>query len=115
MTNQEDIKDLHAKLKRDLCEYIDSDINESQFDEVKKRVEFIIKPKGVKDAVNMQCFLDVMEKKDALEVGKYDTLKKIFLEFDARIVRDVIEPAEENIKRVLNLKLTKQNNGMPKS
>jgi hypothetical protein len=33
--------------------------------------------------------------------GKYDKLKQILLEFDHNLVRDVVEPIEEEIKLIL--------------
>lgn len=115
MKKQDDPKDLHAKLKADLCDYIDHDIKKSEFDKVKNRVKHRMTPKDFKDAVDMQCLLDILEKKNILKVGKYDSLIQIFEEFDVRIVENVIQPAKENIKRILDMKHTIHKNGKLKS
>ncbi|CAG2219947.1 unnamed protein product [Mytilus edulis] len=110
MKKQDDPKDLHAKLKGELCEHINHDIEKSEFDKVKNRVKHHLTPKDFKDAVDMQCLLDILEKKNHLKVGKYDILIIMFKDFDVRIVENVIQPAEENIKRILDIKHTTHNN-----
>ncbi|XP_063404476.1 uncharacterized protein LOC134687944 [Mytilus trossulus] len=52
----------------------------------------------------MQCLLDILEKKNILKVGKYDILIQIFEDSDVRIVENVIQPAQESIKRILDMK-----------
>ncbi|XP_071133731.1 interferon-induced helicase C domain-containing protein 1-like [Mytilus edulis] len=106
MKKQDDPKDLHAKLKGELCEHINHDIEKSEFDKVKNRVKHRMTPKDFKDAVDMHCLLDILEKKNILKVGKYDSLIQIFEECDVRIVENVIQPAAENIKRILDMKHT---------
>ncbi|CAC5371026.1 unnamed protein product [Mytilus coruscus] len=89
--------DKHAYLTTELSNYIGRSIDKDQYEQLINRLKSVLTPKDRQNANTIMDILESMEKKSYIAPGKYADLKKILNEFDERIVRDVIEPIEEEI------------------
>ena len=94
--------DKHAKLTTEISNYIDHSIDSDQYIRLKNRLKSDLTPKARKDANDILDILNSLEKIGFMAPGKYDKLKQILLEFDHNLVRDVVEPIEEEIKLILS-------------
>ena len=94
--------DKHAKLTTEISNYIDHSIDSDQYIRLKNRLKSVLTPKARKDANDILDIFNSLEKIGFMAPGKYDKLKNILLEFDHSLVRDVVEPIEEEIKLILS-------------
>lgn len=94
--------DKHAKLTTEISNYIDHSIDSDQYIRLKNRLKSVLTPKARKDANDILDIFNSLEKIGFMAPGKYDKLKQILLEFDHSLVRDVVEPIEEEIKLILS-------------
>lgn len=90
--------DIHTRLLTKLTEYIDITINEYAFESFKKLLT--LTPKENVDANNMSSLLTILERKGTIAPGNYKKLKDALSSIDVTIIRNVIEPAEADIKRL---------------
>ena len=100
--------DKHAKLTTEISNYIDHSIDPDQYIRLKNRLKSVLTPKARKDANDILDILNSLEKIGFMAPGKYDELKNILLEFDHSLVRDVVEPIEEEIKLILSKHVSNQ-------
>ena len=94
--------DKHAKLTTEISNYIDHSIDRDQYIRLKNRLKSVLTPKARTDANDILDILNSLEKIGFMAPGKYDKLKPILKEFDHSLVRDVVEPIEEEIRVILS-------------
>lgn len=94
--------DKHAKLTTEISNYIDGSIDRDQYVRLKNRLKSVLTPKARKDANDILDIFNSLEKNGFMAPGNYDGLKNILSEFDKGLVRDVIEPIEEEIQLILS-------------
>ena len=94
--------DKHAKLTTEISNYIDHSIDRDQYIRLKNRLKSVLTPKARTDANDILDILNSLEKIGFMAPGNYDKLKLILKEFDHSLVRDVVEPIEEEIRVILS-------------
>jgi hypothetical protein len=94
--------DKHAKLTTEISNYIDHSIDRDQYIRLKNRLKSVLTPKARTDANDILDILNSLEKIGFMAPGNYDKLKPILKEFDHSLVRDVVEPIEEEIRVILS-------------
>ncbi|CAC5406552.1 unnamed protein product [Mytilus coruscus] len=90
------IQDGHRRLISTLTEYIDEPIDEHEFKLFKSL--FKLTPKDNKAANDMSSLLSILERKDIIAPGKYEKLKEVLSGINVKIIRDVIEPIEDEMR-----------------
>ncbi|XP_052079770.1 uncharacterized protein LOC127717933 [Mytilus californianus] len=90
------IQDIHRRLTTELTDHIDATINNHEFQCLKNL--FKLTPKEIKDAHNMSSLLSILERKDIIAPGKYEKLTEALLKINNKIIREVIEPIEDEMK-----------------
>ena len=98
------VKDRHNKMITTLSDNIGASINLEEFKQFKNRFKGVLSPLIIKNATNIMEISDALEKKGLIAPGEYDYLKTVLVDFNVSIVRDIIEPAEEDIKKMKSTK-----------
>lgn len=90
------VKDKHLQMTTALSNHIDSE----EFKQLKNRFRAALTPLQIKNATDIMDIFEALEKQGHLEPGKYDYLKEVFSSFNVGLVKDIIEPVEEEIKKM---------------
>ena len=98
------VKDRHNKMITTLSDNIGASINLEEFKQFKNRFKGVLSLLIIKNATNIMEISDALEKKGLIAPGEYDYLKTVLVDFNVSIVRDIIEPAEEDIKKMKSTK-----------
>ena len=98
------VKDKHNKMITTLSDNIGASINLEEFKQFKNRFKGVLSLLIIKNATNIMEISDALEKKGLIAPGEYDYLKTVLVDFNVSIVRDIIEPAEEDIKKMKSTK-----------
>ena len=94
------IKDKHYKMITTLSDYIGESIDLEEFIKLKSRFKAMLTPLEVKNATNIMDISDALEKKGNIAPGEYKCLKEVLNSFNVSLVKDIIEPVEEEIKKM---------------
>lgn len=98
------VKDKHHKMITTLSDHIGGSIDSEEFKQLKNRFKAVLSPLEIKNATNIMEISEALEKRGYIEPGKYDYLKEVLKSFNVRLVKDIIEPVEEDIKKMKSTK-----------
>ena len=98
------VKDKHLQMTTTLSNYIGGSIDSEEFKRLKNRFRAALTPLEFKNATNIVDILEALENKGHVAPGKYDYLKAVLNSFNVRLVQDIIEPVEEDIKKMKSTK-----------
>lgn len=90
------VKDKHLQMTTALSNHIDSE----EFKQLKNRFRAVLTPLQIKNATDIMDIFEALEKQGHLEPGNYDYLKDVFNSFNVGLVKDIIKPFEEEIKKI---------------
>jgi len=74
------------------------------FKQLRNRFRAVLTPLEIKNVTNIMDILEALGKKGHVAPGKYDYLKEVLNSFNVRRVKDIIEPVEEDIKKMKSTK-----------
>ena len=74
------------------------------FKQLRNRFRAVLTPLEIKNVTNIMDILESLGKKGHVAPGKYDYLKEVLNSFNVRRVKDIIEPVEEDIKKMKSTK-----------
>ena len=98
------VKGKHNEMITKLSDHIGESIDSEEFKQFKNRFKGVLPPLIIKNATNIMEISDALEKKGRIVPGEYDYLKTVLVDFNVSIVRDIIEPAEEEIRKMKSTK-----------
>lgn len=92
------VKDKHLQMTTALSNHIDSE----EFKQLKNRFRAALNPLQIRNATDIMDIFEALEKQGHLEPGKYDYLKEVFSFSNVALVKNIIEPFEEEIKKMIS-------------
>ena len=104
MAGIDSIKDKHYKMITTLSDYIGESIDLEEFKKLKNRFKAMLTPLEIKNATNIMEISDALEKKGHIAPGEYNCLKEVLNSFNVSLVKNIIEPVEEEIKKLKSAK-----------
>jgi ribosomal protein S8 len=98
------IKDKHYKMITTLSDYIGKSVDLEVFKKLKNRFMAMLTPLEIKNTTNIMEISDALKKKGHIAPGEYNCLKEVLHSFNVSLVKNIIEPVEEDIKKMKSAK-----------